>query len=158
MRGNEWSGAARAIGVIGAYTSLLEVRMPRTSERPAASASFDDMEFERDSEVHVKAARPQPESALLETPRSEARIAKRPRLDDETADDAWARGVTGEPVIAIADDLLRRLPLDHRAGFLLSLMDGTMDLETVLDVSAMPREDALRMVRSLFELGVVAFR
>jgi hypothetical protein len=41
---------------------------------------------------------------------------------------------------------------------LLSLMDGTMDLATVVEVSAMPRNDALRVVRDLFESGVVAFR
>jgi hypothetical protein len=37
-------------------------------------------------------------------------------------------------------------------------MDGTMDLEAVVDVSAMPRADALCIVRRLFESGVIVFR
>jgi len=55
-------------------------------------------------------------------------------------------------------DLLKRLPLDHRAGFLLSLMDGAMDLETMVEIAGMPREDVLRVVRDLYESGVVDFR
>jgi hypothetical protein len=72
-------------------------------------------------------------------------------------DEAWARGVAGAPIVLMPPDQLRRLPLDHRAGFLLSLMDGTIDLATVIDVSAMPPSDALRAVRDLFDAGVVGF-
>ena len=55
-------------------------------------------------------------------------------------------------------DELKRLPLDHRAGFLLSLMDGAMDLETLVEVAGMPQGEVLRLVRDLFESGVVDFR
>ena len=91
-------------------------------------------------------------------PHSETRIATRPNTGAAITDEAWAAQAIGEPVVALSADGLRRLPLDHRAGYLLSLMDGTMDLETVLDVSAMPRAEALSAVRDLFEAGVVTFR
>jgi hypothetical protein len=55
-------------------------------------------------------------------------------------------------------DLLKRLPLDHRAGFLLSLMDGAIDLDTMVEIAGMPRREVLRLVRDLFESGVVDFR
>jgi hypothetical protein len=73
-------------------------------------------------------------------------------------DEAWARGMVGTPVVVMAVEDLRRLPLDHRAGFLMSLMDGTLDLPTVIELSAMPHDDARRIVRDLFEAGVVVFR
>jgi hypothetical protein len=37
-------------------------------------------------------------------------------------------------------------------------MDGAMDLETVIALSAMPRAEALRLARDLVESGIVAFR
>jgi hypothetical protein len=135
-----------------------EVAMPRMSEQPAAPPPFGTGECERDSEVHVKAARRTSKSAAPEMPQSETRIATHPKAGAAITDEAWAHQTIGEPVVAMSSDQLRRLPLDHRAGFLLSLMDGTMDLEAVLDVSTMPRADALRVVRDLFESGVIRFR
>jgi hypothetical protein len=74
-------------------------------------------------------------------------------------DDAWARTMAERfPVVVMAVDVLKRLPLDHRAGFLLSLMDGSADLETVVEIACMPRDVVLRVVRDLFESGVVDFR
>jgi hypothetical protein len=55
-------------------------------------------------------------------------------------------------------DELKRLPLDHRAGYLLSRMDGSIDLETLVEVASLSRREVLRMVRDLVDLGVVAFR
>jgi hypothetical protein len=86
------------------------------------------------------------------------RLATRPTLGAALTDEAWARGMTGAPHVVVSIGQLKRLPLGHRAGFLLSLMDGATDLETVLELAAMPREEALRMARDLFESGVVAFR
>ena len=56
-----------------------------------------------------------------------------------------------------AGDLLR-LDLDHRSGFLLSLIDGLGTIEVLLDVCAMPRKDALRALFALVQDGVVAFK
>jgi hypothetical protein len=37
-------------------------------------------------------------------------------------------------------------------------MDGMNDLDTVVDASGIPRDEALRAIRALHESGVVAFR
>ncbi len=66
--------------------------------------------------------------------------------------------LTQRPVLAVPPDQVRWLSLDHRAGFLLSLMDGQLSLEEILDVSAMSPIDALRILASLVEQGVIALR
>jgi hypothetical protein len=58
--------------------------------------------------------------------------------------------------VAIPSDQIRWLSLDHRAGFLLSLIDGTSTLEEILDISGMPRLDALRIVHALLEQRVIS--
>src|SRR5690606_31944434 len=55
----------------------------------------------------------------------------------------------------VAPDQLRWLSVDHRAGFVLSLIDGTATVEEVLDVAAMPRLEALRILVDLKERGVI---
>jgi hypothetical protein len=75
-----------------------------------------------------------------------------------STDEAWARAMPGVLVVVTPPERLKRLPLDHRAGFLLSRIDGATDLETLIEIAAMPRHEALRIVRDLFESGVVDFR
>lgn len=48
-----------------------------------------------------------------------------------------------------------KLPIDHRAGFLLSHFDGMQTLEEILDVCAMPTDEALALITSLQEMGVI---
>ena len=66
--------------------------------------------------------------------------------------------MSGAPVVVMASDSLKRLPLDHRAGFVISLMDGALDLETIVELCGMERDEALGLVRNLYESGVVIFR
>jgi hypothetical protein len=58
--------------------------------------------------------------------------------------------------VAVPPEQIRWLSLDHRAGFLLSLIDGHSTLDEVLDISGMPRLDALRILFSLIEERVIA--
>lgn len=58
--------------------------------------------------------------------------------------------------VAIPADQIRWLSLDHRAGFLLSLVDGISSIEEILDVSGMSRLDALRIMCTLLEQRVIA--
>jgi hypothetical protein len=58
--------------------------------------------------------------------------------------------------VAVPGDQIRWLSLDHRAGFVLSLIDGSSTVEEVLDISGMNRLDALRILYTLFEQRVVA--
>jgi hypothetical protein len=62
------------------------------------------------------------------------------------------------PMVIVARTQMRWLSIDHRAGFILSLVDGVSSLEMVLDVSGMPRLDALRILHDLVQQHIVAFR
>jgi hypothetical protein len=62
------------------------------------------------------------------------------------------------PVLAIPRTQLLARALDHRAGFLLSLVDGSSTLEMILDVCSMPEMDALRLVDELVRTGILALR
>lgn len=58
--------------------------------------------------------------------------------------------------LAIPAEQIRWLALDHRAGFLLSLVDGQSSLEEILDISGMPRLDALRILYQLLAQRVIS--
>jgi hypothetical protein len=58
--------------------------------------------------------------------------------------------------VAVPSDQIRWLSLDHRAGFMLSLVDGGSSLADLLDICGMPRLDALRILYMLFEQRVIA--
>ncbi len=57
--------------------------------------------------------------------------------------------------VAVPPDQIRWLSLDHRAGFLLSLVDGMTSVEEILDVSGMTRLDALRIMFTLLQQRVI---
>jgi hypothetical protein len=58
----------------------------------------------------------------------------------------------------VAREQLRWLSIDHRAGFLLSHVDGVSSLEMILDVSGMPLLDALKILAELQQQRVISFR
>ncbi len=58
--------------------------------------------------------------------------------------------------VAVPSDQIRWLSLDHRAGFVLSLIDGSSTVEELLDISGMNRLDALRILYTLYEQRVIA--
>lgn len=58
--------------------------------------------------------------------------------------------------VALPSDQIRWLSLDHRAGFLLSLIDGSSTIEELLDISGMTPLDALRILHGLFDQRVIA--
>jgi hypothetical protein len=60
------------------------------------------------------------------------------------------------PKMALPREEIRWLSLDHRAGFLLSLVDGICTIEQLLDLSSMPRLDALRILHTLLEQRVIS--
>lgn len=57
--------------------------------------------------------------------------------------------------VALSSDQIRWLSLDHRAGFLLSLVDGQSSIETLLDISGMARLEALRILFGLLDQRVI---
>jgi len=58
--------------------------------------------------------------------------------------------------VALSGDEIRWLSLDHRAGFLLAVIDGDSSIETLLDISGMPRLEALRILYGLLDQRVIA--
>ena len=65
--------------------------------------------------------------------------------------------LTRVPIVAIRENDMRWLGLDHRAGFLLSRVDGRASLVEILDVSGMPRLEALKTLVELYEAGAIRF-
>jgi hypothetical protein len=58
--------------------------------------------------------------------------------------------------VAVSPEQIRWLSLDHKSGFLLSLVDGNSSIEELLDISGMPRLDALRILSTLAQQKVIA--
>lgn len=132
------------------------MRMPVPSDRPTIPPSFDVEKFAKDSDARISTVQPA-ETPPPPEPTSEVRLMTRPRIDAVTPE-TWARAMEGKLHVRLEGDALKRLPLDHRAGFLLSLMDGSLDIETLVEVSGMPRDEVLRIVRDLHDSGVIDVR
>jgi hypothetical protein len=62
------------------------------------------------------------------------------------------------PMVVVPRTQMRWLSMDHRAGFILSLIDGSSSVDLILDVGGMPRLDALRILHELVRQRIVAFR
>jgi len=59
------------------------------------------------------------------------------------------------PRVVISQEEMRWLTLDHRAGFLLSFIDGSTTIGEVLDGSAMSELEALRIMFELRQQGAI---
>jgi hypothetical protein len=64
------------------------------------------------------------------------------------------------PWLALTLEGLRFLPLDPRAAYLLSLVDGECTVETILDicVAELGRDEALAILARLLHLGAIDLR
>jgi hypothetical protein len=62
------------------------------------------------------------------------------------------------PIVMVPRDQLRWLSIDHKAGFVLSLVDGVSSLEMIIDVSGMPELDTLRILSELAQQRIISFR
>ena len=60
------------------------------------------------------------------------------------------------PRVAVPEGEVRWLGLDHRAAFLLSRIDGSHSIEEIVDVSGMPRLEALKTLVELKDLGALS--
>lgn len=60
------------------------------------------------------------------------------------------------PRVVVAEANIRWLGLDHRAGFILSRVDGHSTIEEIVDTSGMPRLEALRTLCDLIDLRAIA--
>jgi hypothetical protein len=131
--------------------------MRGTSELPTVPPPFDVVRFAKDSDARLGVVNASANDGA-EDHKSERRLVTRPKMAAVTTDETWARSMTGPLVTARPLDQFKGMPLDHRTGYLLSWMDGSVDLDTLVEVSTMPREEVLRIVRDLYESGIVEFR
>lgn len=63
--------------------------------------------------------------------------------------------LTGVPASVLSESELRWLGLDRRAAFLLSRIDGVSSVEDVIDVSGMPRIEAMKTLVDLLDRGAI---
>lgn len=76
----------------------------------------------------------------------------------EVLQDMYSSRIAGlhrVPRVVMSSDQIRWLSLDHRAGFVLSMIDGISSVDDLLDVSGMPRLDALRILCELLDAKVI---
>jgi hypothetical protein len=59
------------------------------------------------------------------------------------------------PRVRLKDDEVIWLNLDHRAGFMLAQIDGTLSFEDLFSVSGMSRLDTARILAQLLEQRVI---
>lgn len=152
-------------------------------DRPTVTPEFDVEAFARDSEIRQRAAMAiaEDEPTIDQARRLHAdhqheqalfvlnRVleiaplhpdAKRLSVECRAALEEECLNAIGSEatilVLAVTSDQLKGFALDHVSGFLLSLADGTLAVEAILDVSGLPRLLALRHLRSLVDLGLLS--
>lgn len=93
------------------------------------------------------------ESALREGERAPppgiAEVIEPARTIFERAFDAYVGSLEQVPIMAISEGALASQGFDHRAGFMLSRIDGLMTIEALLDIAGMPRFEAMRILALL---------
>jgi hypothetical protein len=72
------------------------------------------------------------------------------------AEASFTLAVHSVPWLVIGYDELLRLPLDHRAGHILSLVDGRCTVEMIADMSPLRRDEAIAIIADLVMRGVLA--
>ena len=85
------------------------------------------------------------------------RIAKSSRERLEQLYTSRLGSLARVPVPALDASQVRWLGLDHRAAFLLSRADGTASIDDLVEISGMPRLEALKTLVELLELGAIRF-
>lgn len=105
-----------------------------------------------------------PSSSLHTEPRAEKAAPVSPRVATEIqAPKRAAESVrprarrinTGKIQVLMKPDQILALPLDHKAGFLLSMLGTVSTLDELLDISGMSRSDAMRLLCDLADLGAI---
>jgi hypothetical protein len=62
------------------------------------------------------------------------------------------------PYLRTSPEAALCVPLEHWAGFVLSLVDGRASVEEIVDASSLPEVEALRLLCDLHDQGLIAVR
>jgi hypothetical protein len=80
------------------------------------------------------------------------------RPNDDESRETRPPTLDAVPWLMLSHDEVLRLGLDHREGFLLSLIDGRTTVEMLLELAAMPRREVLRVLARWLALGVITLK
>ena len=78
--------------------------------------------------------------------------------DDLTSRETSPPALKAVPRVLLSPEDILRLALDHREGFLLSLIDGQTNVEHLLELASMPRKEVLRLLARWMATGVIAVK
>jgi hypothetical protein len=94
--------------------------------------------------------------ALRNDPAPDALVQESPSIPPPSG--RFIRQLTLEdvPRLTVSPRALRDLPLDHRAGFIVWLIDGVSTIEAILDACPIRHDHALAILRVLAAHGVIA--
>lgn len=88
------------------------------------------------------------------SPRAAREISQRPSGSREVRSRSERVG-NGRIKVLMSTEELLSLPLDHKAGFILSMLGTVSTLDELLDISGMPKNDAMRLLCDLADLGAI---
>ena len=96
----------------------------------------------------------------ISTRQARTRISRPPIRIDEVGDAAVA--IASKRVFITTPKLLKTrseltdAPIDHRDAFVISLIDGKMSFQVLVDISGMPEAEVTRILERLARLGIVS--
>jgi hypothetical protein len=102
--------------------------------------------------------RPVPRRERITVPIDLTEIARDSDVEVEPAPDSSVRLITVMGSVlrpALTGAALRALPLDSRAGFVLSLVDGRCTAQTIVDIAGLPQQETIGILGKLLALGAV---
>jgi hypothetical protein len=146
---------------------------PSDDERPSSVEALDLVERRRPSEPALDLATEVSERFALDDftgalraaelllgriPGHEeaARYADLCRTRLEQIYEARLGNLGAAPRVVVPESEVRWLGLDHRAGFLLSLIDGRVTVSELVDVSGMGRLEVLKTLVDLLDAGTIS--
>lgn len=81
-----------------------------------------------------------------------------PPADENRSREVGPPALDAVPWVMLSHAEITQLDLDHKEGFLLSLIDGRTSVETLLELASMPKRDVLRLLVRWTGMGIIILR
>jgi hypothetical protein len=81
-----------------------------------------------------------------------------PAAGDDDSRETRPPSLDAVPWLMLSYAQVMSLGLDHREGFLLSLIDGRTNVETLFELASMPKRDVLRILARWLAMGVITLK
>jgi hypothetical protein len=128
---------------------LLQPLLEAEEERPATESNMDPVPLSPDSAVEFDLVTEPPISVPFLAPVEPATVRKGSEPPSM---------LPLVPVVVADADHLLAVQLDGKTGFVLSLIDGVTTVENLLDLSGMPADETLGIIKDLRLRGIVVLR